>query len=212
MTVKSERAISVTYANLMDEVKARIHCIDRAVNGQTQFPAPIVREFCYLQLRFLCELIALSCLVAHGDIPATYSKQLGKKWSADSIIGDLEKLRPHFYPVPYEETNRNAFSNPVTSTNRVVDKMPFPKEALLDLYGQCHQHTHRGNVRKILNSAAPIDTKLNSPEIISWAQKINDQLSSHIIAISDVKLMFCVLRNKNDNNKVQAGFMLKRHE
>jgi hypothetical protein len=63
------------YANLMDEVKARIDCINVAVQGRTGFPTPIAREFCYLQLRFLCELIALSCLVAHGDIKSLQSHQ-----------------------------------------------------------------------------------------------------------------------------------------
>src|SRR3981081_1197973 len=91
------------YANLMDEVKVRIDCIDKAVHGRAHMPGPLVREFCYLQLRVLCELIALSCLVAHGDIAVKYSKRIGKEWSADKIIDQLTILHPNFYPQPIRD-------------------------------------------------------------------------------------------------------------
>lgn len=201
MAPKDQKALLTLYANLMDEVKVRIDCIDCAVRGQTGFPGPIVREFCYTQLRLLCELIALSCLVAHGDIPAAYAKRLGKEWSADAIIDALTKLRPHFYSMPVRQDQVQWHSL------EGINPMPFPKEALLELYGKCHQHLHRGNVRKLLNSATPIEVYTNFPEIISWAQKINDQLSFHIIAISEEKLIFCMLRNVDNKNKVQVGTM-----
>jgi len=211
MMQKDQKALIALYANLMDEVKVRIDCIDRAVNGQTGFPGPIVREFCYTQLRLLCELIALSCLVAHGDIPATYAKRLGKEWSADAIIEGLTKLRPHFYPIPMRQADRRSISGKVQSHSvEALNPMAFPKETLLELYGQCHQHLHRGNVRKLLKSTTPIELDTKFPEIIAWAQKINDHLSFHVIAISEDILIFCTLRNMDDNNKVQVGTMERK--
>jgi hypothetical protein len=205
----AEQAILTLYANLMDEVKVRIDCIDRAVRGQTGFPGPIVREFCYGQLRLLCELIALSCLVAHGDIAATHSKRIGKKWSAQEIMDELTKLREHFYPIAMRQT-------PPPPGTKVWGmegaKAPsFTKEALLQLYGKCHARMHRGNVEKLLKSATPIDMDTNFPEIISWAQKIQDQLAVHIVPISKdgEKLMFCILRNQENNGKVQTGHLVK---
>ncbi len=209
MTLKGKHPLTTLYANLMDEVKVRVDCISRAVRGQTGFPGPIVRDFCYTQLRLLCELIALSCLVAHGDIPATYAKRLGKEWSADKIIDELSKLRPYFYPVPMRQSQQRI--NGVKGWSMEgINPMPFPKESLLDLYGKCHQHLHRGNVRKLLNSDTPIEVYTNFSEIISFAQKMNDQLSLHIIAINEEKLIFCVLRNQGDNNKVQTGFLERK--
>jgi hypothetical protein len=205
MTSKAEPILTL-YANLMDEVKVRIDCIDRAVHGQTGFPGPLVREFCYLQLRLLCELIALSCLVAHGDISATYAKRLGKEWSADKILDTLTKLLPRFYPQPMRQTaqiidGKNGWG--VTA----IDPTPLPKSDLLELYGKTHKYLHRGNVSKLLNSDTPIETYTDFPEIISWAQKINDLLSLHVIVKNKDKLIFCMLRNAENNNKVQAGFM-----
>lgn len=80
------------YANLMDEVKVRFDCINRAVLGHTGYPAPIVREICWLQVRMICELVALSCLVAHGDIASLQSHKIGKAYSADEILDKLAKL------------------------------------------------------------------------------------------------------------------------
>lgn len=211
MAAKELKALLGLYANLMDEVKVRIDCIDRAVRGQTGFPGPIVRDFCYVQLRLLCELIALGCLVAHGDIPATYSKRLGKAWSADEIMGGLEKLRPHFYPIAMRQTGLTG-TVPGQLLHRAegINPPPLPKESLLDLYGKSHQHLHRGNVRKLLNSETPIEMYTNFPEIISWAQKINDHLAVHLLAINEDKLIFCILRNAGDGGRVQVGTLEKR--
>ena len=210
MAGKDEKSLLTLYANLMEEVKLRIDCIDRSVKGQTGFPGPIVREFCYGQLRLLCELIALSCLIAHGDIPATYAKRLGKEWSADAIFDELTKLRPHFYPIPIRQLGYGPMGAVHRHDLQAIDPMPLPKDTLQELYGKCHQQLHRGNVRKLLNSATPIEAYTNFPEIISWAQKINDQLSYHVIAISEQKRIYCLLRNADENNKVQVGTMVKR--
>jgi len=51
----------------------------------------------------------------------------------------------------------------------------------------------------------PIDVNVNIPEIISWAQKINDLLSVHTIPISEKEAIICVLRNMEDNNRVQVA-------
>ena len=81
---------------------------------------------------------------------------------------------------------------------------PLSKESLLELYADTHKHLHRGNVRKLLNSATPIEEQTNFPEIIKWAQRINDLLNHHFIAISEHKLIVCMLRNAENNNKSQV--------
>src|SRR5579872_3616704 len=97
MNLVQEQKRNTLYANLMDEAKARFAHINLAVSGRAGFATPIIREFCYLQIRFLCELVALSCLVAHGDISALQSHKIGKAYSADDILNRLTKLRPHFW-------------------------------------------------------------------------------------------------------------------
>jgi hypothetical protein len=196
------------YANLMDEVKVRIDCINAAISGRTGFPVPIVREFCYLQLRFFCELIALSCLVAHGDIKSLQAHRTGRAYSADEILDRLTKLRPHFYPFACKQT-RTRKGERHHFHLEVLNPQPLPKEQLLALYGKTHQYLHRGNLKKLLSSPTPIDMEINLPEIVGWAQKINDLLSVHTIAISADLLILCVLRNADNNNKVQVAIAAK---
>lgn len=188
------------YANLMDEAKVRIDCISIAAQGRLGYPVPIIREFCYLQLRLLCELIALSCLVAHGDASL---QSMGRAHSADDIIERLGKLRPHFYPFACKQVMLPERRVEM----RVIDPPPLPKEELLALYGKAHKFLHRGSLKKILSSETPIDMRIDVPEIIGWAQKIDDLLSVHTIAIDKDTLISCVLRNVDDNNKVQVAIL-----
>ena len=81
MVTQSQQHAIDLYADLMEEVKIRLSCIEIAVSGKLFLPSKIVEEICYLQLRMLCELIALGCLTAHGDIAK--SKSLQKAWAAD---------------------------------------------------------------------------------------------------------------------------------
>jgi hypothetical protein len=188
------------YANLMDEVKVRIDCISTTCNGRGAYPTVVIREFCYLQLRMLCELIALVCLVAHGDIASLQAHKVGKSYSADEIIDRLSKLRPHFYPIPGRQTRSSDGYG-----FEAINPSPFSKDELLALYGVTHRYVHRGSLKKMLSMDIPIDVRVNIPEIISYAQKINDLLSFHAIAINENHIMICMLRNAEDNQKVQVA-------
>jgi hypothetical protein len=88
------------YADLLEEAKGRIDSIDAAISGRLGLPAQLIRKYSYLKIRMLCELIALGCLIAHGEIEATHTVQLQTAWSADKIIRRLEKLHSNFYPHP----------------------------------------------------------------------------------------------------------------
>jgi hypothetical protein len=191
------------YANLMDEVKVRLDCISTVCNGRGGLPTVIIREFCYLQLRMICEVIALSCLVAHGDIAAFRSHKVGRSYSADDILERMEKLRPHFYPLPFAQTVKP--NPPPHYEMRSINPSPLSKEELLSLYGLTHRYVHRGSLKQMLSMDVPIDLNVNVPEIIRWAQKINDLLSVHIISINEEHVMLCILRNADDNNKVQVA-------
>jgi hypothetical protein len=104
MPTKQQLQIINNYASIMEEAKLRLDWINTAASGIiTVLPGTPLREFCFLQLRMLCEVIALACLVAHGDIPATRAKRLQREWSPDRILAELEKLHPHFFPQPGRE-------------------------------------------------------------------------------------------------------------
>lgn len=186
MSQKADEKRNTLYANLMDEVKVRISCIELALQGRLECPTPIVREFCYLQLRMLCELIVLGCLVAHGDIAMLQAHKVGKSYSADEILDRMAKLRPHFFPQAVTQTLVGKTLSGVNHFKLTgMDPQPMTREDLLRLYGDTHKFLHRGSLKKLLSPETPIDLTINVPEIVSWLQKIGRLLSSHLIAISE---------------------------
>jgi hypothetical protein len=111
-SVVDRQSILVSYCNLMEELKAR-HAIIRSIleearHGRFALSPYILGELCFLQLRMICELIALGCLLIHGDIPATRTNRMQKAYGADWIIGRLEELHPSFYPLPGEQVLDDA--------------------------------------------------------------------------------------------------------
>src|SRR5690349_1734805 len=100
MATKDDLASSDLYKNLMEEAKVRLTSINTLILHQRGIPSPLIREYCYLQLRMLCELIALGCLVAHNDIAATSHKSLRAAYAPKEILDRLNKLHSDFYPVP----------------------------------------------------------------------------------------------------------------
>ena len=198
MPKNSQLAAIEKYANLLNEIKIRISCINSATSGQTGLPGVVVREFCFLQLRFMCELIALGCLVAHGDIKE--AEKLKKEYAADKIVNLLEKLHPHFYPTPITSQQTDKGFHHITPRKGSY----LTKADLSKLYSKCGDELHRGNLKKLLTPKTPIQK--HYPDIIQWAQKINDLLQLHSIFLKDGQTtIIAMLANAQDNNNVQVA-------
>lgn len=199
MVTKAQQDAIDLYAQLMEEVKVRISATDKAVSGQTGLPEQIVRDLCFLQLRMLCELIALGCLVAHGDIRA--KSGLTKVYAADFIIKRLEQLHPNFYPRPIDiEPTKDGIHIEKSDADFLT------KAELLVLYRQCGDRLHRGTVRKLL-SEYKVPAVRGFPDIVNWTNKIIALLTRHHIASFDNREHWiCTLRNRDNANKVQVAF------
>ena len=125
------------YAAIMEEIKIRLSSMDVAFAGGFRIQGQLVREYCFLQLRLTCELIALACLTAHGDIEAT--AKLRKHWDAAKIIKELEALHPGFYPWPVQQKKVGDNSHVLEGINEGY----LTKSELLDLYGKSGDVLHR---------------------------------------------------------------------
>jgi len=172
MSTQDDLDAARVYASIMEEAKFRALSINTLTGTQTALPIPLMREFCFLQLRMLCELIALGCLVAHGDIQET--KELRKSYHAGDIVKRLEKLHSNFYPVPRK---------PVFSPGHVhmedYDHNFLTKDDLLRLYGRCGDLLHKGSLRNLLNPQKPPPSDYQ--DIQQWGQSTLNLLSFHTI-------------------------------
>jgi hypothetical protein len=163
------------YTSIMEEAKFRALGINTLTGPNLTLPIVLLRECCFLQLRMLCELIALGCLVAHGDIEETKAPALQKSYNAGDIIKSLEKLHPNFYPVPRK---------PVFSPGHVhledYEGEFLTKDELLKLYGRCGDVLHRGSLRRMLDPRNLSSTDFQ--DIQRWGQKVLNLLSFHTIS------------------------------
>jgi hypothetical protein len=173
------------YTVLMEEVKRRHACIRVLLEGQTGFHHVFIREFSFLQLRMICESIALGCLVAHGDIKATGTRYFRKQlWSAAEIIDKLEKLHPDFFPVPVSA----KVTGPCTSHLGAGPQGAITKANLLTLYGKCGSVLHRGTRDRLMSGTIPTQTDL--PDIAQWTNALRDLLQEHVILMLGGQTVF----------------------
>ena len=151
MATDKQIAASELYRNFMMEVRIRISAVDLATTNLFPMAPPFVKEFCYLQFRMMCELIALGCLAAHGDLKGDKKRKLDGLWAADKIINELERLHADFYPVAIMKKR-----TPIGL--HIEDKIPQPltKDELLRLYYKCGDQLHRGSTKKILSQKIPV--------------------------------------------------------
>jgi hypothetical protein len=193
------------YGRLMEEAKIRLSAIHAACAGTSGLLAPFVGEFCYLQLRMLCELIALACLVAHGDVPGTDARKVRKAWAAGLIIDVLDKLHPPFYPMPVVE----AVVQPGKREYRALPASEYlTKEDLKTLSSRCSNFLHRGDVMKVRDQGLrfkPMIDESDLLEIVSWTNKIMSLLGGHLIALHDEKTIYICFLRTDESEDVFIG-------
>lgn len=173
------------YAELMAEAKFRLQSIEHVAKDKSG--QIIKRDYIHLQLRLLCEVIALGCLTAHGDIPGTSSAKLRKAYHADQIANALESLHPKFYPHPVEIKQSKGM-------NEVSDlEIDFlTKSELLKLYRYCGEALHRGSIGKLKPFRER--SKNDVSDLMDTAKKIVNLLYSHaIVTKAEDRAIFCGL-------------------
>lgn len=154
------------YANLLNEINARIEILNMAVNGRIDLPPAFIREISYLQLRMMCELLAIGCLVAHGDICDTQSKNIQKEFNAEKIIKRLKSLHPNFYPHPVRLTN-NGNS---THMERIESGF-LTKHELINLYKKCGEKLHRGRLKNFKEHSDKM-MQADFSDILEWGKNL----------------------------------------
>jgi hypothetical protein len=193
------------YANLMEEARYRIEAMNAALSGKLVLPNMILEEFVYLQIRLLCEIIALGCLVVHGDFTQEQLTGLRNEYDADTIIKNLAALNPTFYPIPIRMTVRPP--SPGDPGEVRLDAVPegsfLTKDDLLSLYGRTGNYLHRGKLKQL--ESRPPYAAVDMSRVIAWAQKVLGLLDQHRIRSPDnLRHWLCAL--KGPDGKVMMAY------
>lgn len=201
LTQKMQTAMNL-YAGIMAELKIRIRWLDYAAQGQTGMDARMVREFGFLQLRMCCELIALGCLVAHGDVKKTQSAKFRSAGNANDLMKELERLNPDCFPHAVVMRTLSPGSHHFDDRH---ESDHLTKAEFLRLYTRdCGSALHRGNIKNLLKPNQPI--KRNFPELTGPAQKLIYLLECHKIALDGGYMQFiCMLGNFDEDVRVVIG-------
>lgn len=167
----------------MEEAYTRIDAIDHGTLNRTGLASPFVQEFAYLQFRKLCELMAVACLLAHGDIQGAASMR--KEWNADKIIKRLASLDPNFFPYLVDFD-----LNPPQGQHKGVigREGGLTKEEMLKIYYECDNHLHVGSLTKLLKGKIPL--RVHYPDITAKAQKFRSLIGSHSVFLSGGNKVF----------------------
>ncbi len=191
MSETDRKARQLLYCNLMSEIKGRLELVAFSV-GSPPFSLAARYEFGYLQLRMICEVIALACLTAHGDVIATKNPRLKEKWRAGEIIKGLEQLHAGFFPVPVDQildADGDLESiRPLKNKNKYLSK-----NDLLSLYARCGDILHRGNLNDITPKNVTRDDLL---KIAVWHNKILHLLNRHYIEMTDGNAIYIMMQAK----------------
>ncbi len=177
VATKAQQEAMKLYAEVMEETKTRLQWVEDALNGRNGFHGQLIREVCYLQFRLICELIALGCLVAHGDVTA--KTKLEDEYAADKITTLLFKLHPDFYPIPHGFVQLGPGRHHFTE----ITEPYLTREQLKLLYVKTGDVLHKGKLKKWIANRSP---GLNDyAEIEAWRRKIIRLLAIHRLPMVD---------------------------
>jgi hypothetical protein len=174
----------------MVEAKIRIMSVDRLATDQRGIPSPLVFEYGALQIRMVCEIIALSCLVAHGELVSKSRPTLRKEYAPGQIFMQLEKLHPDFYPTPFKP----VYTNDVNLFGE-YDGPPFlSKDEVSQTWSKCGNVLHRGNLKGLIREKTP--TQARFKELENWCRKILNLLNTHYTrTVDDQWFILCSLKS-----------------
>jgi len=181
------------YTDLMQEIKERLYSIEDVLSGRTTLHGPLAHEFCFLQLRIICQCISYACVIAHAYIKELQAPKFQKQWSADALMKQLGELHQDFYPKPRTMT--------VTKGRVQVDEIDAPyltKADLQKLNGICGDKLHRGSPEKYAFNPTPEHLAADRQTIIDFATKLFRLMGSHLIKHqNEARYILCRFRERS---------------
>jgi hypothetical protein len=164
------------YCAIMTEIKVREKVIYQLLTGELKIGSRPAFELCHLEMRMICELIAIACLAAHGDIPTTRSGRMREAYAADFILSALGKMHKDFFPIPMRVEKRGT-----AVTLRDQTEPALTKKDLLTLYHKCGDVLHRGCIKEMGPHQIPEEEFLAMRD---WPLKIGNLINNHTIILS----------------------------
>lgn len=187
------------YRQFMEEIKARLEVVKEAVGRlRMSSDAPkayLDAEFAFLQVRFICELVALAALAAHK--PFGLNSGLMKSWNARKTFETLARLNAQCFPRPAKV---KRFADGSVQFD-VRDRNALKREDLQRIYDQCGETLHRGAIRHAFAGKAKV---YDIDRLDGWCRQIGALLSDHVIMVLEKGLVLLIRLTGGPDNSVQV--------
>jgi hypothetical protein len=170
---KSDHDKAKVYLHCMVEIKERLGVVEKF--RQIPMQALFVNEACYLQLRYICELVAIGCLVAQGDYET--QRTFREEHSPPKIFAALKRLHPHFFPQPMTITSSPGSHH--FEANNKPDA--YTEDQVANLWATSGDHLHRASITSYIKK-----TFAPPPDLASIDKHINGLvrlLECHLIPV-----------------------------
>ncbi|MBX3703327.1 MAG: hypothetical protein KF822_06095 [Steroidobacteraceae bacterium] len=149
-------------------------------------------EFCLLQLRFCCELLAVGCVAIHTDIAR--GARLQSEWNAESIMKQFDTLKPAFFPTPVKSVQQ-----PDGSFDQVSISGALTKAELLKMYGLFGRLLHTGSYKSYKKARTEtFDFSL----LVNFLSKLKRLLNEHTYLLHEEDLMIRVIMHNEKDGRV----------
>jgi hypothetical protein len=184
------------YCGCMEEIRNRSSVIANLLSGSaTLGRQDYDYELVALHLRKILELIAFGSVIGNLEKYFQTFANAHKHWNAEKILADLEKVNPHFYPVPVDIGQRDERG--ITDV-RDSSREHLTRAEFVTLYNRCGAALHIPNSIK----AKRVIDFIHHPGV--WLQKIHGLLETHYIALPEDGNVWLVFLNDQKTNRVRA--------
>ncbi len=175
---KNERAYA--HLQVLFEINARLQIIESV--KQINAPFGIAREICYLQLRHICELVAIGSVIVQGDY--TSSPDFTGEYAPSKVFKSLDKHYPGSFPQTLViEKGENGIQFKCN-----VSRNEMTRKEMEELWGRTGNFLHRLKLKNFFRE----ETELNIwPEIDQHTAKLKALLNPHAIAMHKPKILVC---------------------
>lgn len=174
-----------TYCGCMERVRHHVSVAEAVFAGLLNIGhADLDTQLVFLQLRNALEEIAFSSLTANRSAYATARPGFATEWNARRMLGFLEKMNPHFYPVPVLPPQEIAPGR--KHCDRVRDGF-ITRDEFAALYDISAEVLHCRNPYDPGNSG--IDFRYS---VDMWAGRIKALLRWHFVQLLNVNMLWLV--------------------
>lgn len=157
----------------------------------------LTAEFCYLQVRRICELLALGVLAAHNSLPGARSSKLYSIWNPDKIFRNVSVLNEMGFPVPF----RGSVNLDRTLHFTPIEKPLIDAAYLGKMYARCGENLHVGKFSDLLTERQKM---YDIREIRQWCGGLAELLSEHMIMLPEFETVLVATLDTSDTHEVSV--------